>query len=165
MKTNFKLNNEIPANQMANLKLLRDYIAQIKDTYSFNIRTYTDKGKYSCNTDCCLIGHAYHAGIGSLPLARPQVDFFYDFDFREFGTRELCNEYIDLTFDYLGEVISVTNSLYSFLFDSLNPNCFDQALARLEIVINQDWEKISVDDPYSDSTSINFSHEYPISGT
>jgi hypothetical protein len=165
MRTNFRLNAEIPANQLANLKQLREYLIKIKTTHTFDMRVYTSVGAYDCNTDCCMVGHAYHAGIGSLPLARPQLGVFYDFDFAEFIDRELVPSELKLSFKEAGNVIRVNTRIKSFLFRSENPNCFDQAIARLDIVINQDWHKLKFDHPNADYIFIDYSHHYPISGT
>jgi hypothetical protein len=165
MRTDFKLNRPISEYQIKNLIALRDILISIKNTHTIDMHQYSAKGSYDCDTSCCMVGHAYHRGIGSKPIKRPPMSLNHDFDFFGFLDRELCDTGINLSFKEGGSRIYFISSLHSFLFSLAMPDSFDQAIERLHIVINSQWGRIKLLDDCGDYAQFDANYHYFISTT
>jgi len=177
MQPKLRTTNHLTEYQLSNLNQLKNYLISISETHCYSgtqIAPFDEKlGRtpYNESSLCNLLGHAYYGGIGVPSFSTYHYTRLDDPTIKNIAFQCYANETFvplgaNLEVKYKGQFFIVPQGVSRFLFDTRNPANFQQAVARINIILSgiySDIQLVGLMESWYNKTGLaelSFKHRY-----
>jgi hypothetical protein len=111
---------------------------------------------HECGTTCCVVGYAVLGRIGKITNLKDQGA--YGFNFHAYSEYNLVKQALSFIDDSCRIPSNLT--VWAFLFSHHNPDSFQQALNRVDIILRGAYDEIEVCLDFSGCLVFDYDHKY-----
>jgi hypothetical protein len=137
----------------ANVAELLTLCTGLSSTHTLGMTHYrkgSSNPNYDCSTVCCLVGHAFHNGIGRTSMYNTTEE-----NYTSYSSNELCT----MNSKFKSEAHEFTCTPWDFLFSQHWEDDWDEAICRLRLHLSGDYSDISFKDLWY-GLALDYSNSY-----